>query len=1202
MILATFKQTFEKYLYLPKTLNGSCLNQLINIGAGNSSLIVLFKQIKLFKGSFLNNTVLVPEGCQILIGNNKFNYRYESPAYIASPDCLFPKENFIYNEVNNSYNSKLQISNISEFCDPTCTRVSLSGLEISRCEKCYNETSCPDLGICKDNVVQKSYEECDDGTNDTFSVCSHYCDEPKPGYKCNTINQTSICSSICGDGILIKNLEDCDDGNLINGDGCDITCKIEEGYVCKDNQWNYSSCYKCAEHCKQCLKDSCVLCQNGFSFFNGSCLYVCPEGTRKNNQNICEYCNIENCSQCNVTAVGEVCLKCMSQLYLTDNKTCNDTCPSLNYFVEQIGVCSSCPQTCTQCSKNLSTSQVKCTNCISGYFTFSDKCVNSCEGGFYFNGITCATCNQNCKLCFDSNYCKICTNNYLIGAQGKCVAACGLSEYNSSGVCKACNTECLQCNNINSNCTECTSGYIKDQIDTTHCVKYSCPNYCSTCDFENCSSCISDNYRLLNNKCQPSCPNSGYYLNQSQQTCLKCPENCLICSSNEKCDQCKNSYYLINNFCSKACDVGQLLINNTCTNCNLMIGLQSDCNEKCGDGILYSHNSLSCDDGNIINGDGCSSICKLEENSRCKRKDEYTADICYDSRALECALFINSENSQILFLQFNKNFNLDSKYNISDMFYAEIPGINSTSFTYAISKYSDMSILFTFEYKVSFQNATLSILIKNLNSFYDSNNISFSNTSNNLTLSLPLPRFIYLDLETQQKIKNMAETTQTVAIATVSFSAAPLALIQAMNVFWCLVDAMQIANFYLLINLDYPLNAEMFFKILSASNMKFLPNYFESIFNLNFTIQEVNGVSKKVDPLIQAPSRFEKLGMTSSFIKNSGGISGLMLIVFIVYVSLSATVKILEQRKSKNKIAEYVTKLYKMIRYNFIMRLQLTIFLDLTLATLLQLRVCSAKEKTYLYGFILSVVCLCYLFYFFYIVLRIVNDEKVIHGDKEYDEIYGTLYEGLNVARIIPRNYQPIMIIRKFIFCCILVYSHDYPFVTISLIGIIQILSALLLVKYKPFVTVTENIVAVFSEIFLSIVILMILAINILQNKERENANTQINNDMVMNELNLGWALISFCLTVLALYLLLFGYAQYINYKKAKEIFVEVQRTAKNTLQKFKSKIMERTWSTNRKISKERPDSVSSNPNADSSSQDNSRKRTKFSKFRQEDL
>lgn len=38
------------------------------------------------------------------------------------------------------------------------------------------------------------------------------------------------------------------------------------------------------------------------------------------------------------------------------------------------------------------------------------------------------------------------------------------------------------------------------------------------------------------------------------------------------------------------------------------------CDEICGDGILFN---LPCDDGNLNNGDGCSSTCTVEKDYTC---------------------------------------------------------------------------------------------------------------------------------------------------------------------------------------------------------------------------------------------------------------------------------------------------------------------------------------------------------------------------------------------------------------------------------------------------------------------------------------------------------------------------------------------------------------------------------------------------------
>ncbi len=43
---------------------------------------------------------------------------------------------------------------------------------------------------------------------------------------------TTCYIPICGNGIK-EPTEECDDGNILNNDGCDNTCTIEEEYSCE---------------------------------------------------------------------------------------------------------------------------------------------------------------------------------------------------------------------------------------------------------------------------------------------------------------------------------------------------------------------------------------------------------------------------------------------------------------------------------------------------------------------------------------------------------------------------------------------------------------------------------------------------------------------------------------------------------------------------------------------------------------------------------------------------------------------------------------------------------------------------------------------------------------------------------------------------------------------------------------------------------
>ncbi len=78
---------------------------------------------------------------------------------------------------------------------------------------------CP--ASCWDNVVQAfEWEECDDENLISGDGCSATCKIER-----------------CGDGIILAG-EECDDGNTVNWDWCDSVCALEAGYICYDVTWS----------------------------------------------------------------------------------------------------------------------------------------------------------------------------------------------------------------------------------------------------------------------------------------------------------------------------------------------------------------------------------------------------------------------------------------------------------------------------------------------------------------------------------------------------------------------------------------------------------------------------------------------------------------------------------------------------------------------------------------------------------------------------------------------------------------------------------------------------------------------------------------------------------------------------------------------------------------------------------------------------
>ncbi len=79
---------------------------------------------------------------------------------------------------------------------------------------------------CNDGAKEGD-EACDDGNDVVGDGCNPFCQvEPT----CTA----GACQSACGDGMrLPDDDEQCDDGNTLAGDGCSATCQIEAGFECE---------------------------------------------------------------------------------------------------------------------------------------------------------------------------------------------------------------------------------------------------------------------------------------------------------------------------------------------------------------------------------------------------------------------------------------------------------------------------------------------------------------------------------------------------------------------------------------------------------------------------------------------------------------------------------------------------------------------------------------------------------------------------------------------------------------------------------------------------------------------------------------------------------------------------------------------------------------------------------------------------------
>lgn len=122
-----------------------------------------------------------------------------------------------------------------------------SGCRIDPLYTCTGQPS--DCYKCGDGFINPG-EECDSGEDlgNPSPGCSPVC-KVEPGWMC--FGEPTLCGPLCGDGMWLDTTipevtvgfaEGCDDGNLVNGDGCDSSCEVEDDCECIGMPPGISTC------------------------------------------------------------------------------------------------------------------------------------------------------------------------------------------------------------------------------------------------------------------------------------------------------------------------------------------------------------------------------------------------------------------------------------------------------------------------------------------------------------------------------------------------------------------------------------------------------------------------------------------------------------------------------------------------------------------------------------------------------------------------------------------------------------------------------------------------------------------------------------------------------------------------------------------------------------------------------------------------
>ncbi|CAK61926.1 unnamed protein product (macronuclear) [Paramecium tetraurelia] len=449
------------------------------------------------------------------------------------------------------------------------------------------------------------------------------------------------CSPICGNGI-IQGYEECDDGNGTSNDSC-YNCKFQCSLGCLKCKFGeclqWSDSYNLDQYNTISKIQDCSHAQGYyFDYLLNECLSICGDGiiTLK-----------EECDDGN-TLLNDGCYNC--QLICSDN--CLDC---------QFGKC-------YQCNQGYKIKQFKCISDCGDQITNIDE---TCDDGNNIRFDGCHQCQSSCQLqCMDCQnfYCIKCLQGWNL-INGKCEEQCGDGQ-----VALMSNEQCDDPTN-----TKC--------ID---CLFQQCQDNCLVCNQHQCVTCFFP-YQLINGVCQPICGDSIVTIEFEQcddgndipfdgchQCQYSCQYGCQQCEQDNICTQCEQNLFYMDIQTGKCKEIVKLTdnemfslneTNNQTIQCNPnYLLIENTCVNQCGNGMLSSPYE-ECDDGNNYGGDGCSSLCNLENFFQCQN-GENLLSICSFIQPPDFNLNSLSDKKnqiQIVEFTFTQQVKLNSPSNLEDI-------------------------------------------------------------------------------------------------------------------------------------------------------------------------------------------------------------------------------------------------------------------------------------------------------------------------------------------------------------------------------------------------------------------------------------------------------------------------------------------------------------------------------------------------------
>ncbi|CAD8066144.1 unnamed protein product [Paramecium primaurelia] len=852
----------------------------------------------------------------------------------------------------------------------------------------------------------------------------------------------------------------------------------------------------------------------------------CQEGFYLDKNFQCLKCH-DTCKNCLLQA--RFCIQCQDiQNRILEFQNC--ICKQGYFEVSDSYTCMKCADKCKTCEHF----ETYCTSCyVQQIRTLKENdCICSVGHYQYQNNLICSACNDLCEYCSDYNICTSCYDIQFRSLQiDKCICQNGYYQNNNQLICSKCYYTCSECNSSNefNQCTKCPKSRIRSNI-YLNVFECECKNgYYDNNELE-CIDCTTYQYPPITHYCYSKCGDQIIQWNEQcddgnlepRDGCNQCylsnnkciTDICLKCHLGE-CQQCIDGYYLQNDFTCQLCSPHCLTCissPNQCIDCKFYTPqkqciicistagytiIDNQCISICGDGIRTKEEL--CDDGNLDNGDGCTSFCTVEDGYIC---DQICIKIDYIDIILTESLFDKIyQSSRTIKLTFDQIVNItqaplkDSISMITKIQNYKFITKNIIDKTQYTQEFNKIDIEITIELSESIESPDIIIIINNNTEVISQNHFSFQSRNQTITLL----QYRALSDSEISNTKNLVRFNSYIIYLLIGFAILAF-LLGGLDIFWNLLDTLQVLSYLKYLNVIYPYNLETYFQLFGFAEFDFLKS--------NFSVEDLISSSIEIeDPAL----KFKEEGYTSVFFVNVIAIFIVImttiatyilfhLIFYCIYyyakkISTHQQISNYQQQDEPNVIVFLCFKLTRTMQkyfYNLkiqyktgILRAFLTISYDLNLAIFLQLMSYSKSSILLILSSLFAFIFLFCEMIFIYFGIIVMSNKRFYFDLQEVQLKYGALYEGIELdSNPYSLYYNIVLFTKKLLFMFFLVFIYDYPLFQIGFISLLNAIFFTYIIYNKPLIDKSEYYKQIITEILLWITELLILLIGFGQQSE----------------------------------------------------------------------------------------------------------------------